>query len=202
MLDDDFTVDATLAEGGAIWSPPRPTPAGRLATTIALCTNANGRGRRRRRRAARSCAGPKWPPVPRPVRGRRGSSPAVTSTTRPSRRRRSYAARSRQARPDCTGKWHACARSFRRPLPSRRRRPPRLANTGSQRWRPRTSNCARPCRDSSATGRRSGGSTARLSAMLRSFGDCATRARRSGRCPRSLDGHTWPWMRPSMRGAS
>ena len=27
MLDDDFTVDATLAEGGAIWSPPRPTPA-------------------------------------------------------------------------------------------------------------------------------------------------------------------------------
>ena len=28
MLDDDFTVDATLAEGGAIWSPPRPTPAG------------------------------------------------------------------------------------------------------------------------------------------------------------------------------
>ena len=28
MLDDDFTVDATLAEGGAIWSPPRPTPTG------------------------------------------------------------------------------------------------------------------------------------------------------------------------------
>ena len=28
MLDDDFTVDATLAEGGAIWSPPKPTPAG------------------------------------------------------------------------------------------------------------------------------------------------------------------------------
>ena len=28
VLDDDFTVDATLAEGGAIWSPPRPTPAG------------------------------------------------------------------------------------------------------------------------------------------------------------------------------
>ena len=27
VLDDDFTVDATLAEGGAIWSPPRPTPA-------------------------------------------------------------------------------------------------------------------------------------------------------------------------------
>ena len=28
LLDDDFTVDGTLAEGGAIWSPPRPTPAG------------------------------------------------------------------------------------------------------------------------------------------------------------------------------
>ena len=28
MLDDDFTVDATLAEGGAIWSPPKPTPSG------------------------------------------------------------------------------------------------------------------------------------------------------------------------------
>ena len=27
VLDDDFTVDATLAEGGAIWSPPRPTRA-------------------------------------------------------------------------------------------------------------------------------------------------------------------------------
>ena len=27
VLDDDFTVDATLAEGGAIWSPPKPTPA-------------------------------------------------------------------------------------------------------------------------------------------------------------------------------
>ena len=28
VLDDDFTVDATLAEGGAIWSPPKPTPEG------------------------------------------------------------------------------------------------------------------------------------------------------------------------------
>ncbi len=28
VLDDDFTVDATLAEGGAIWSPPKPTPGG------------------------------------------------------------------------------------------------------------------------------------------------------------------------------
>ena len=28
MLDDDFTVDATLAEGGGIGSPPRPAPTG------------------------------------------------------------------------------------------------------------------------------------------------------------------------------
>ena len=27
VLDDDLSVDATLAEGGAIWSPPKPTPA-------------------------------------------------------------------------------------------------------------------------------------------------------------------------------
>ncbi len=28
VLDDDFSVDGTLAEGGAIWSPPRPAPEG------------------------------------------------------------------------------------------------------------------------------------------------------------------------------
>ena len=28
VLDDDFSVDGTLAEGGGIWSPPEPTPAG------------------------------------------------------------------------------------------------------------------------------------------------------------------------------
>ena len=27
VLDDDFSVDGTLAEGGGIWSPPEPTPA-------------------------------------------------------------------------------------------------------------------------------------------------------------------------------
>ena len=36
MLDDDFTVDATLAEGGAIWSPPRPTPADASQDYLAL----------------------------------------------------------------------------------------------------------------------------------------------------------------------
>ena len=28
VLDDDFSVDGTLAEGGGMWSPPRPAPAG------------------------------------------------------------------------------------------------------------------------------------------------------------------------------
>ena len=28
VLDDDFSVDGTLAEGGGIWSPPKPIPAG------------------------------------------------------------------------------------------------------------------------------------------------------------------------------
>ena len=28
VLDDDFSADATLAEGGGFWSPPKPTPAG------------------------------------------------------------------------------------------------------------------------------------------------------------------------------
>ena len=28
VLGDDFSVDGTLAEGGGIWSPPKPTPAG------------------------------------------------------------------------------------------------------------------------------------------------------------------------------
>ena len=36
MLDDDFTVDAALAEGGAIWSPPRPTPADASQDYLAL----------------------------------------------------------------------------------------------------------------------------------------------------------------------
>ena len=36
MLDDDFTVDATLAEGGAIWSPPKPTPADASQDYLAL----------------------------------------------------------------------------------------------------------------------------------------------------------------------
>ena len=36
MLDDDFTVDATLAEGGAIWSPPRPTPGDASQDYLAL----------------------------------------------------------------------------------------------------------------------------------------------------------------------
>ena len=30
VLDDDFSVDGTLAEGGGIWSPPKPPPADRL----------------------------------------------------------------------------------------------------------------------------------------------------------------------------
>ena len=36
MLDDDFSVDATLAEGGAIWSPPKPTPADASQDYLAL----------------------------------------------------------------------------------------------------------------------------------------------------------------------
>ena len=36
VLDDDFTVDATLAEGGAIWSPPKPTPADASHDYLAL----------------------------------------------------------------------------------------------------------------------------------------------------------------------
>ena len=36
MLDDDFSVDATLAEGGAIWSPPKPTPADASRDYLAL----------------------------------------------------------------------------------------------------------------------------------------------------------------------
>ena len=36
VLDDDLSVDATLAEGGALWSPPRPTPADASHDNLAL----------------------------------------------------------------------------------------------------------------------------------------------------------------------
>ena len=198
MLDDDFTVDATLAEGGAIWSPPRPTPADASHDYLALYE----RERARAEAAEGRCEELRWAEVA--ARSEAGSwksrfkccrSKLDAAVEETKKLRREVKAGAPGLHREVTRLRKELSQALAEPsAAATQARKDRIAALEAENH-PTAQDRAH---SGEPQGDDSGGSTARLFAMLRSFGDCATTARRSGHCPRSSPGYTCPWRRPSM----